>query len=265
MNSNPLNVGRITISKEGCKLLGVVVETSFETGILRQLGELAEKYGITIPYIQVSMPKPGDETAKSFAFIEISTSKLSPKEILKVLKEQEFVKSAEIIEPSEHGIIGDTYYFPLVVDDERVVMFRKDIYAGIFKGIRSRFGTAGEAFLYYQGFEVGERAYLDYVKFTGTDNLKAIIEAAKIFNRTLGWSIVKEVYVDEKAKKAIVKLYENFECDLGRGGNKPFSQFYRGAIAGIFTAYFGEKMEAKETKCIAKGDPYCEFEVSRET
>ncbi|MGC9095533.1 MAG: V4R domain-containing protein, partial [Candidatus Bathyarchaeia archaeon] len=69
--------------------------------------------------------------------------------------------------------------------------------------------------------------------------------------------------INEKAKTATVALQENFECDLARGQGKAYSQFYRGAIAGIFTQYFKTEMKAGEAKCIAKGDPYCQFEIKQ--
>ncbi|HDI12443.1 MAG TPA: hypothetical protein ENF63_02490 [Candidatus Bathyarchaeota archaeon] len=39
-------------------------------------------------------------------------------------------------------------------------------------------------------------------------------------------------------------------------------QFYRGAIAGVFTWFFENEVKVEETKCIAKGDPYYEFYIS---
>ncbi|MDI6691053.1 MAG: hypothetical protein QME50_04180 [Candidatus Bathyarchaeota archaeon] len=129
--------------------------------------------------------------------------------------------------------------------------------------MRSQFGTAGEAFLYYIGFEIGKRAYLSYAKLSGTEEFETLIATAKAVNLRLGWSIIKEARINEKAKTATVTLLENFECNLARGYGKAYSQFYRGAVAGIFTQYFKEEMKAEEVKCIAKGDSYCQFEVSR--
>jgi predicted hydrocarbon binding protein len=259
---NYFDVGRIILS-DGRKICGLAIETLYEISVLRQLAELAEKYGVLILYIQVSMPKPKEKTAKSIAFLDFSHSKLSPEEAENILKEQKFVKSVKLIKPVHDKFVGDTYHFPLIISDERAVMFRKEIYEGIFKGVRSQFDTAGEAFLYYIGFETGKRAYLSYVKLSERDDVEALINTAKAVNMTLGWGIIKDVQMNEKSKTATITLLENFECDLARGYGKTYSQFYRGAIAGIFTEHFKEEMKAEETKCIAKGDPYCQFEVSR--
>ncbi|MGQ9507456.1 MAG: hypothetical protein ACUVTB_06340 [Candidatus Bathycorpusculaceae bacterium] len=197
-----------------------------------------EKYGVMVRCIQISMPKPSDETAKAIVFIDFSLSKLSPEEAEKILKNQKFVKSVMSLTPVANRFVGDSYHFPLTIMDERALIFRKEIYEGIFKGVRSQFGTAGEAFLYYIGFEIGKRTYLSYSKLSGTEDFETLIATAKAVNLTLGWSILKEAKINQKTKTATITLLENFECDLSRGHGKAYSQFYR-------------------------GDPYCQFEVSR--
>lgn len=259
---NPFDIGRIIVT-DGRKIFGFAIEASYEKGVLHQLGELVEKYGVMVRCIQISMPKPSDETAKAIVFIDFSQSKLSPEEAEKILKNQKFVKSVKLLKPVTDKFVSDPHYFPLTTMDERAIIFRKEIYEGLFKGVRSQFGTAGEAFLYYIGFEIGKRAYLSYSKLSGTEDFEALIATAKAVNLTLGWSILKEAKINEKTKTATVTLQENFECDLARGHGKAYSQFYRGAIAGIFTQYFKTEMKAEEAKCIAKGDPYCQFEIKQ--
>lgn len=261
-NLKYFDVGRIIVAQKR-KICGFAFEAGYEISVLRQLTELAETYSVQILYVQFSMPKPNDKTANAITFLDFSDSKLSPEEAEKILKKQKFVRSIELIKPLHNKFVSDTYFFPLVIDDNRALIFRKEIYEGIFKGVRNQFGTAGEAFLYYVGFEIGKRAYMSYAQLAGTEDLKALITTAKAVNMTLGWGIFKDIKINEKSKAATVTLSESFECDLARGYGKPYSQFYRGAIAGMFTQYFKEKMKAEETKCIAKGDPYCQFEVSQ--
>ncbi|MEM3626988.1 MAG: 4-vinyl reductase [Candidatus Bathyarchaeia archaeon] len=261
-NLRYFDVGRIIVT-QGRKVCGFALEADYEIGVLRQLAELADAYRVRILYIQFSMPKPDDKTAKAITFLDFSDSKLSPEEAEKILKKQKFVRLIELIKPLHNKFVSDDYFFPLVMGGSRALIFRKEIYEEIFKGVRNRFGTAGEAFLYYVGFETGKQAYLNYVQLAGTEEPKALITTAKAVNMTLGWSILKDAKINEESKTATVILSENFECDLARGYGKPYSQFYRGAIAGIFTQYFKEEMKVEETKCIARGDPHCQFEISR--
>jgi len=259
---NPIDIGRIAISN-GRKIWGIAIELAHKKGVLRELGELADKLNITIVFIQVSMPKPEAETAEAIAFLDLTNSKTSPKQIKEILEKRDFVKFVKLITPSKYGFVADSHFFPLIMGDERVVVFRKEIYAGIFEGIRRKFGSAGEAFLYYVGFEAGRRAYDSYVKLASERNLEAIKEIAAAVNMTLGWAVIEDIQVNDETKTAKLRLYENFECELRRNSKEAYSQFYKGAVAGVFTGYFQEEMKAEETKCIAKGDPYCEFSVSK--
>ena len=59
-----------------------------------------------------------------------------------------------------------------------------------------------------------------------------------------------------------IRVYRCFECECApQKTNKPYSHLVRGMIAGVSTEILGMEMTAKEIKCIAMGDPYCEFEV----
>ncbi|RLI15815.1 hypothetical protein DRO49_05240 [Candidatus Bathyarchaeota archaeon] len=46
----------------------------------------------------------------------------------------------------------------------------------------------------------------------------------------------------------------------GEGGETAIQPIHKGMLAG-FTHCFNRPMIAVETRCIAMGDPYCEFEV----
>ncbi|MGQ9640588.1 MAG: V4R domain-containing protein [Candidatus Bathycorpusculaceae bacterium] len=257
----PLNIGRIMIFNENRRIYGVVIESTIGKGVLRKLSELAENLDITIRYIQYSMEKIDNPTVTAIAFLDFSQSKTSPEEAMKILKTQKFVKNAQIINASSNGMIYDSYFFPITLEGERVVIFRRSVYEALLNGIRKKFGSAGEAMLYYQGFSIGFEIYDEYVKIAKSEEPGDLIEIAKAVNMTLGWGIADKVKVDVKKGAAMLRIYHNFECELGKNNGRPYSQFYRGAIAGIFTRFFGKDVKITETKCIAKGDPYCEFIV----
>lgn len=63
--------------------------------------------------------------------IDFSHSEISPEEAEKIFENQKFVKSVKLLSPIADRFVGDTYYFPLMVMDERVLIFRKEIYEGI--------------------------------------------------------------------------------------------------------------------------------------
>jgi predicted hydrocarbon binding protein len=229
--------------------------------VLRKISELAEKLGVVVRYIQISMAKADETSVNAIAFVDLSNSEASPETVLKLVKSQKFIKNAQIIKPNRNGIIFDEYFFPIMVGDQRVVIFRKPIYGALFNGVRRKFGSAGEAMLYYEGFAIGFEVYDEYVKTANSENLDDLVEVARAVNMTLGWGIIDKIKIDVEKREAQFRVYQNFECELGENSGKPYSQFYRGAIAGLFTRFFGKEVEVQEIKCVAKGDPYCEFIV----
>ena len=68
----------------------------------------------------------------------------------------------------------------------------------------------------------------------------------------------------EFGKPMIVRIWDSMECEIGKGSETCFSRWTRGLIAGFASKYFGKKVTVVETRCIAKGDPYCEFTVTVE-
>lgn len=258
---NPLNIGRLIVLDECDKWCGVVMEVNFRKDVVKRLGEIAENLGIVIRFIQVSMVKPKEPFARAVAFLDFSSAIVTPEEALELVSKQEFVRSVRLILPTGNRVLSDDYFFPLVVGRKRVVIFRRTVYEALFKGIRERFGTAGEVMLYYVGFNIGYQAYSDYVSTTGSDKPETLVELAKTFLRTMGWGVFEIVKMDLEKGEAQVRVYNGFECEIGGGGEASYGHFSRGLVAGFFTRLLDRDVKAVETMCIAKGDPWCEFTI----
>ncbi|MEM2281762.1 MAG: V4R domain-containing protein [Candidatus Bathyarchaeia archaeon] len=258
----PLNIGRIIAFNENQEIYGLALELKVEQGSLRKLAELADSLGIIIRYIQFSVEETQKPVINAIAFLEFSRAKATPDEALEILiNSYDFVKNAKIIKPQGKGVLFDDFFFPLIAAGERAVVFRRSVYEALFNGVREKFGTAGEAMLYYQGFSVGAEAYTYYVEVAKSSKFEDLVAVAKAINMTLGWGIIDDVSMNPEEGYAKLRIYQNFECELRKGEGRPQSQFYRGAIAGVFARFFGRDVKVEETRCIAMGDPYCEFEI----
>jgi len=255
----PLDLGRILVFDKNRSFCGIALECKFGKGAVSRLSEIADSMDAAIRFIQVSMEEADEPFVNAIAFLDISDSRITPEEALELVKKQEFIREARLIRPSTEGFICDDYFFPLTVGNERSIIFRKTVYEALFKGLREKFGSAGEAMLYYQGFNVGYGLCASHMSMGCAEKPEFLIEMAKAFSRTLGWAIIDHYKIDLKKGKAKLRVYQNFECEVGKGSEKPYSHFYRGVIAGWFHKFFGKSVEVKETKCIAKGDAYCEF------
>jgi predicted hydrocarbon binding protein len=257
----PLNVGRIMSLGENKKIYGLVIESKIERGALNKLCDLIENLGVMLRFVQFSMEKVSTRAVTAIGFLDFSHSKASPEQFMKLLRRQKFIKNAQLINPSNSGIVYDNYFFPLVLENERVITAGRTVYEALFNGIRKKFGAAGETMLYYQGFSVGFEVYNEYMSIAKSERIEDLIEVSKAVNMTLGWGIIDKVKINWEKGTAKYRVYNNFECELAGKSEKPYSQFYRGAVAGLFTRFFEREIKVKETKCIAKGDSYCEFVI----
>lgn len=258
---NPLNLGRIVVLDAGQRWYGVVVETIIEEGVLRRLAEIAENAGIIIRFIQFSNVEPHDSLAKAIAFLDFSNTSVTPREALRLVRKQPFVRSARMIAPDPHGILFDNHFFPLVVGKRRAVIFRRRVYESLFKGVREKFGTAGEAMLYYQGYAIGQRTCQAYREDTSIEEPETLVGLGKAYFKTMGWGIMDVANLNVEKGEAQVRIYESFECETGKDNETPYGHFIRGILAGFFSSIFQREAKAVETKCIAKGDPYCEYVI----
>ncbi|MEM4576193.1 MAG: 4-vinyl reductase [Candidatus Nezhaarchaeales archaeon] len=148
---------------------------------------------------------------------------------------------------------------------ERAIIVRKPGYKGFIDDVRKQFKSAGEAFLYYEGYNAGieyGKAHRKLAEKLGIrDPIQIIYKVlAPLFTST-GFGRLEVVRVNLNPPEVTIRIYNNFECEEGIGAGKPYSQWVRGSIAGIFTSILNIEVKAIETKCIAKGDPYCEFEI----
>ena len=96
----------------------------------------------------------------------------------------------------------------------------------------------------------------------GLRGKELLVEVLKAYQAS-GWGRVELVRCDLHAANIVLRLYDSFECKVFRDIGRPASQFIRGHLSGLLSGLLGAEVRAIETKCIAKGDPYCEFYTER--
>ncbi len=261
-NNFALDLGRMFSNIETERLHVLVIKTDYGTELLRKLNKAISEFGAKIVHLQFTTVCHGKH-AECIAFIDLANSKVSSRNIEKFFKKQRIVKSAQILNHKTYSLVGNNYHFPLEILGERAVVFGKDVYAAIFKGIRDEFGTAGETFLYYLGVESGIESYVFISEFIRKGKSEDLIKAIKVFTKSLGWGDIKEIHVNKDAGNAVIDVYNNFECALSEGSKTPYSRFYKGMLTGYFTKCFHEEVKVEELKCIAMGDAYCKFKIGK--
>ena len=73
-----------------------------------------------------------------------------------------------------------------------------------------------------------------------------------------------EADMDTKSKRIVMKVRNSANAEGVRNSKKTVCYTFTGLFSGIAETIFGRTMICEETKCIAKGDPFCQFEIKPE-
>jgi len=256
MERKPDNSGSLFT---GRNIYGLLVETSRGIDAVAEVLKALSKFNLTLVHMTTYEPVGRGSKGSFSFFLDFSESKISPSEVKRVLEEKVPGITVNIIEPISSGITLDTSRFPQVFLGKRAVIFDEKTLKALFIRIREKYGTSGEVFLFHEGYVVGEYLYdksreMCLKKCDIWDVLRAILFAS---------GIAEDLSVSINDDEIVVKVWNNIECWLGRekNTNKPFSHWLRGILAGFSSKHFDTRVRVVETKCIAKGDPYCEFVI----
>jgi len=152
---------------------------------------------------------------------------------------------------------------PIEFHGMRVVMIGKPILKALVEDVKKWFGEdSGSSFLWHLGHHGGVGVAKEIERSYGFRRIENYFATLRIRGITLGWFVIDSIEIIEGTDviKIILRMSDNWECKLaGKNADKPQSHFVRGVLSG-FTSYILKKeVIAKEVKCIAMGDPYCEF------
>jgi predicted hydrocarbon binding protein len=201
----------------------------------------------------------GSKANVSF-FLESTNLQLDEGWLKDFLAASVYVSDVEVKTGIE-GFLCDSINFPITWNTgDRAVLMRVEGLRAMLDAVKSSDQFAGEASIYAQGFAHGKASWENVFGVHRPKTKEALAEMLKIYVAT-GWGRLELSEVNPAHKTARVKLTDGFEC-VGVSTGKPESHFISGHLAGAFSAYFGGDVKAVEKKCMAKGDSYCEFEIS---
>ena len=256
----PLDIGRIA-RLPGRKLLGLFLEVENKPGVLAKISRVIADMHINILHVTITTPvREVKPTVPVLMFIDITNSVASVKDIVESLSSLDVVRKVQVSRPIWDGVLADEYHFPIVVDEVRAIIMTLPVLEGLIAVIQRHEGL--RALLWYQGLEVGIRVTKMYRTLYGVKTLRDLLKLFQARALSMGWARLEIVRVDEVTGIVVLRMYDNWECSIIKSWgprDKPQNTFIRGLIAGILKEFYGVDYEVIETKCIAKGDPYCEF------
>ncbi len=130
------------------------------------------------------------------------------------------------------------------------------------KDLEELFNAAGDAVLYKGGEKIGRDLYEYYAPIAEEKGID-VFDIISAVGWYYGWATGEVVEKGENSGKYRMILYNSFEAEsfLQREGKTDHAvcHFLKGVLKGIVEAHTGHRYTSSETKCTAKGDPYCEF------
>jgi predicted hydrocarbon binding protein len=193
-------------------------------------------------------------------FVETANQRVDASWLKELIESSVYASDVEV-KPGVDGFVVDSVNFPLTWNTgDRAVLMQMTSLRTMFDLVMAADRKEGERAIYNQGFSYARATYERLFLTYRPKSKEGLAEMLKIHSAT-GWGRLELSDLNPEHRRAKLKLEAGFEC-TGMNTGKPESNFIRGHLAGALSTYFGSEVKAVETRCISKGDPHCEFEVS---
>ena len=226
---------------------------------LRRALEVFAKHDVTILSIN-AYSLPEWDRAPVFVFADLTGLDVDVESIKDEL-ERVTGEAAHYKRPPVRGFMMDEFAFPLsVFPGVRSLVLLELDFEEMIKGLYERLPKVAGTFLYYLAHSGGKflAEYLsEKFKLKGRDLLVEVLK----FYQAGGWGRVELVRCRPEEPDIVLRLYDSIECKAFKGSNECASHFIRGHLSGLLSRILNADVRVMESKCIAKGDPYCEFYV----
>lgn len=136
-------------------------------------------------------------------------------------------------------------------------------YRGVMEGmtqyLEARFGKLGDALIYTVGRQTGFNA----AKHMLAEGLAGRAAVDRFLLEVRMANVALPVIVDETPTLTRIQFAECAICSGATGASSPRCHYLTGAVRGLFEAIDEAPVEARESKCCARGDRLCQVDVVR--
>ncbi|RLE81943.1 MAG: hypothetical protein DRJ51_02680 [Thermoprotei archaeon] len=226
-------------------------------GELRRVLEVFSRYSVNLLSLS-AYAFPEEERAPVFAFADLTGLDI---DVEKIKRDLEFVTGEEVYfkaSPAK-GFMMEEFGFPLYTfPGVRSMILLESDFKEMLRGLYEKFSDAAGVYLYYMAFSGGKYIAKYMSEKLGLRGWDLLVEVLKYYQAS-GWARVELVECNPEAFRVVLRMYDSVECSTFRGAYKPMSHFIRGHLSGLLSGLLGTDVRFIETKCVAAGDPYCEF------
>ena len=258
MNSLDLARG---IYAPGRAIFGFTIRVINKTGVLWRISKVFSDFNVNILGAIIPTLTPEVSETSLFFITDFTGSSISPNDVISELRRLEFVLDAGIAVGEIEGGVFDVSHFPLTVHDVRCIILTEPALKGMVETLRREMGLGGAAFLFHIGSFVGVEVAKYYIGKYGIRDLVKIFTLMKYLIVAWGWGVVVNVSIGDA--RILLSVKGLWECSLYSGLEGSQSHFFRGFLSGFSSAILNTPTSVSETKCVAKGDEFCEFIIEK--
>jgi len=195
-------------------------------------------------------------------FLDFSETKVSTKELKGKLEKLRFSNEVKVLEPKP--LFLDTAHFPLTNGMERVCIISMNALAQMHEEMINILGSGAFTVLLHMGLKRGEALVKLIKELTPSDvklKREEMLEAFKQIYQARGWGIVEYVEMNVKRKTGKIRIHHSVAESVRKKYDMPICYYTKGNLTALLQEVFNHKaVYLNEVKCMAMGDPYCEFE-----
>lgn len=203
----------------------------------------------------------GDESAIWSGFVRALSKGETESELKKNIGKSPAVIESLVVS-SNHGLLTDSFHSGIEYGPGRSGVIMP--FAGVsrmFDRLVNVFGSGGQTILFEEGSALGTSSGQYINSLLGPKRLDWKVAALVAMYRTIGWGTTSLEIIKPRSSY-VVRFSDCFECV---DGTKPREEcgFLRGHLVGTLTRLSGVDFKGEETKCRLRGDPLCEFRLTR--
>lgn len=194
-------------------------------------------------------------------FIDCSNYSLTAEGIWPLLKAKGNLEDIRMSAGEE--LVVEELFFPLTLSGlgSRVMLISQDSFQRMLSAMGQMLGSGESVIAYQEGETLGSIYAGGLRSLIKGDLRRFLVQLAKLYGAT-GVGRCKFVEINFDLMHFVVQFTDSIECQ-GKRTTKPNSQWIRGHLTGGATVTLDTPMKCEETKCVAMGDPYCEFHISK--
>jgi len=246
------------------KVYSLVMRVDNRVGMLKDISEYLVRQNVNIVKIIVPEPATTDKKEVYLVMVIEMDKDINPKKIANNVKKIDGVKSVDLREP-----IGSLLFprlFPIMINGERALVIPRKAFDLMIEA-RDKYGIAWTTVFNQIAREMGKGIYRLLVSFYGEPASDEDYDRlSKVFIyvlESLGFGHVEIVYNNAKEGEVVFRLYDNIECSRYKSPAEKKGDLVGSFIEGFYLELWApHRVRWNETRCIARGDSYCEFSVS---